>query len=196
MFAPSTLTRTIISKGSLSRARNGWPSVWGTSSLCPSPKRPLQRKIASNWICNCRAAAPVAGLSSRHAAAPALQFTPRSGEGAPFTLSNLLGAKIGQQLFREPHRTVFLLTSFDQRGKQSRQGQARAIQSMTKTVFAFRILEPQIHPARLKIREVRATRNFQIGVLSRRPNLDVVGLGRTKAEITGAEFNHAIMQPE
>src|SRR5438270_11563916 len=67
---------------------------------------------------------------------------------------------------------------------------------MTKTVFAFRVLESEIHPSRLKIREVRATRNFQIGVLSGRPNLDVVGLGRTKAEITGAKFNHAIMQPE
>src|SRR5437667_9482525 len=67
---------------------------------------------------------------------------------------------------------------------------------MTKTVFAFRILEPQIHPPRLKIREVRATRNFQIGILSRRPNLDVVGLGRTKAEITRTKFNHAVMQLE
>src|SRR5438094_9383903 len=67
---------------------------------------------------------------------------------------------------------------------------------MTKTVFAFRILEPQIHPPRLKIREVRATRNFQIGILSRRPNLDVVGLGRTKAEITRTKFNYAVMQLE
>src|SRR5438105_10993824 len=67
---------------------------------------------------------------------------------------------------------------------------------MTKTVFAFRVLESEIHPSRLKIREVRATRNFQIGVLSWRPNLDVVGLGRTKAEVAGAKFNHAIMQPE
>src|SRR5438046_9986832 len=67
---------------------------------------------------------------------------------------------------------------------------------MTKTVFAFRILEPQIHPPRLKIREVRATRNFQIGILSRRPNLDVAGLGRTKAEITRTKFNYAVMQLE
>src|SRR5438445_13384324 len=67
---------------------------------------------------------------------------------------------------------------------------------MAKTVFAFRILEPEIHPPRLKIGEVRATRNFQIGILSRRPNLDVVGFGGTKAEIGGAKFNHAIMQPK
>ena len=42
----------------------------------------------------------------------------------PLQLPNLPGAKIGQQFFREPHRAVFLLTSLDQRGKQSRQGQA------------------------------------------------------------------------
>src|SRR4029077_7118690 len=67
---------------------------------------------------------------------------------------------------------------------------------MAKTVFAFRILEPEIHPPRLKIGEVRATRNFQIGILSRRPNLDVVGFGGTKAEIGGAELNYAVMQPK
>src|SRR5206468_4771252 len=55
------------------------------------------------------------------------------------------------------------------------------------------------HPARLKIFEVGAARNFQIRPAiagSRRPNFEVVGFGRTKSQITGAKLDHAVMEPE
>ena len=45
-----------------------------------------------------------------------------------------------------------------------------------KRFFPFGILETQIHAPRLKILEVRAARNFEISLLPRRPDLDVVGL--------------------
>ena len=58
------------------------------------------------------------------------------------------------------------------------------------------VLESQIHPARLKILEVRTARYFEIRLLSRRPNLQVVSLRRAEPEIARAQFDHAIMQPE
>ena len=46
-----------------------------------------------------------------------------------------------------------------------------------ESILPFRILETQVHPARLEIFEVRAARHFEIGVLPRRPDLDVVSFG-------------------
>ena len=67
---------------------------------------------------------------------------------------------------------------------------------MAEAILSLRVLETQIHPTRLEILEVRAARHFQIRVLSRRPDFDVVSLGRAKTEIARAKFDHAIVQAE
>ena len=67
---------------------------------------------------------------------------------------------------------------------------------MAEPVFPIAILEPKLHPARLEIFAVRATGYFQISVLSRRPDLNVVALGRGKTQIAGAQFDDSIMQAE
>ena len=67
---------------------------------------------------------------------------------------------------------------------------------MAEPVFPVAILESKLHPARLEIFAVRATGYFQVRILSRRPDLNVVALGRRKTQIAGAQFDDSIMQAE
>src|ERR1044071_2763472 len=67
---------------------------------------------------------------------------------------------------------------------------------MAEPVFPIAILESKLHPARLEIFTVRATGYFQVSVLPRRPDLNVVTLGRRKTHIAGAKLDDSIMQTE
>src|SRR5579862_9377753 len=80
------------------------------------------------------------------------------------------------------HRAILLLVGFQQRDIESGHRGSRAVERMAETVFAGRILEFEIHATRLEIAEIRATRDFKIGVLPRCPDLDVVGFCRAKTE--------------
>src|SRR6266496_5124984 len=51
-----------------------------------------------------------------------------------------------------------------------------------------------MHPARLKLLKIGTARNFEKCVLTGRPDFDVVSLGRSKPQITGAKFEDSIMQ--
>ena len=104
-------------------------------------------------------------------------------------------AEIRLQLFRNRHRPIRSLIRLDQRREQSRQRQPRTVERVAEPVF-LRVLEPQIHPARLEILEVRAARHFQIRVLPRRPHFDIVGLRRAETEIARAQLDDAVMQAE
>ncbi len=52
------------------------------------------------------------------------------------------------------------------------------------------------HAAGLEIFAIGAARNFEILVLARCPNFDVVGHGAGETHITGAELHDAIVQAE
>src|SRR5881628_2328620 len=56
-----------------------------------------------------------------------------------------------------------------------------------------------MHPARLEIFAVRATRYFQISpalARSRRPHFNVIALGGSKSQVAGAKLDYSIMQAE
>ena len=91
------------------------------------------------------------------------------------SLRDLTPAKIGLQFCRDSNRGVWLLKILNQRREQSRQRQPRAVEGVTEFVFTVRAFVAKIHPARLKIFEIGAARNFEIRVLPRGPNFEVVG---------------------
>ena len=51
-------------------------------------------------------------------------------------------------------------------------------------------------PAGLVAFEVAARRDFPVEILPRQPDLDVVGLGRGKAHIPGAQDHHPVVQAQ
>ena len=54
--------------------------------------------------------------------------------------------------------------------------------------------EADVRPPRLEILKIAARRHFQPFVDARRPHLDIVALGRGKAQIGGAEIEHPVGQ--
>src|SRR5688572_13239417 len=67
---------------------------------------------------------------------------------------------------------------------------------MTEPVLSLRILEAEIHPARLEILEVGTGRDFEISPLPWRPRLEVVALGGAEGNVARAKLDHAVMQSE
>jgi len=65
---------------------------------------------------------------------------------------------------------------------------------VSELVFAVNRLEAQVHAARLVVGEVRATGHFQIGVLSWRPHLNVIGLRRAEADVARAKLDDCVVQ--
>ena len=51
-------------------------------------------------------------------------------------------------------------------------------------------------PAGLIILEITARGNLPVEVLTRQPHLDIIGLGRGKAHVPGAQHHHPVMQPQ
>src|SRR5216683_2568957 len=84
----------------------------------------------------------------------------------------------------------------DQRCEQPSKLQPLSVQRVAELIFPIDIFVTKIHPARLKTFKIRAARNFEIPVLARRPNLDVVSLCRAKSEIASTKFHDSIMQSE
>src|SRR5205807_4258027 len=74
--------------------------------------------------------------------------------GMTLELTDLRRPKIWLQYFWNPHRAIRLLIRFDQRCEQSRQRESRPIQGVAKAILPVRVLETQIHPARLEFLEV------------------------------------------
>src|SRR6266849_9471845 len=81
------------------------------------------------------------------------------------SVRDLTPSEIGLQFCRDSNRGVWLLKILNQRREQSRQRQPRTVECMTEFVFTIRAFVAKIHPARLKIFEIRAARNFEIRVL-------------------------------
>src|SRR3954468_17624524 len=83
---------------------------------------------------------------------------------------------------------------FEQSNEETGQGRAAAIEDVGKTIFGIARLETCVHAAGLKIFTVGATRDFQVLVLSRSPDFNVVGFGAGESHIARAEEDDAIMK--
>ena len=76
-------------------------------------------------------------------------------------------------------------------------GQARTVKRVHEAaLLGGRRLEADRGPAGLEILEIGAGRDLPVLVLSRQPDLDVVGLGRGEAQVAGAERDHPVVQAE
>src|SRR5258706_28201 len=62
--------------------------------------------------------------------------------------------------------------------------------------LALLVAKARLHAPRLERLEVRARGDLAVGVLSRQPNLEIVGLRGGKADVAGAQRHHAVGQLE
>src|ERR1700757_5210853 len=99
----------------------------------------------------------------------------RTGAASSFR-DSLNAAHVGPECLRHDDRTIALLVIFKDRDERAACGNARTVQRVNKTrVSCFFRAVARVHPPRLKIAAKRAGRDFAIAVLSRQPDLDVIG---------------------
>src|SRR5262249_30390914 len=157
--------RTIITKVFRPRLVSAWPS--GSALSCRSRQRNENPRLTNMGSSICL---------------PTVRLPNENKVDRPIHLEKIR-PKIRPQVIRDPNRTISLLVRFNQGRKEPRQGRARTVQGMAKAILPRAVLEAQIHPARLEILKIGTAGNFQVTVLSRGPNLEVIGLGGTKPEI-------------
>ena len=92
--------------------------------------------------------------------------------------------------------TVGLLMCFEERDEKSRERGTTAVQDVRKAVFACGAFETGVHAAGLEIFAVGAARNFQVLILARSPDLDVIGFGAGETHVACAEENDVVMEAE
>ena len=97
---------------------------------------------------------------------------------------------------RQADRPVAAQARLKKRDIEPRQGRARTIQGVAKSILSILSLETQIHPPSLIVFKVRAARYLEESVLSRAPNLKIIGSCRPETKIAGAEFDNPVMEPE
>src|SRR5262245_62174207 len=114
------------------------------------------------------------------------------------SLGDPLRPKVRQQSFRDFHRTISLVEVLDGSHKRATARHTRAIERVYKTRLLFAIARPvsDLGAPRLKITTVRTARNLAVTVLTCQPNLQVIGFGGGKTEITGAQRHHPVRQLE
>ena len=79
---------------------------------------------------------------------------------------------------------LVILHDRDQRPPHGKPGAVERVDEMR--ALLSRLAEARVHAPRLEVAAIRARGNFSIGVLSRQPDLDVVGLTRVEAHVAGA----------
>src|SRR5690606_29110625 len=81
------------------------------------------------------------------------------------------------------------------RDQRTTDRQPRTVEGVHELRLAgFRVAIASLHAPRLEVAAVGAGRNLAVLVLARHPDFQVVGLGRAKAHVTGAQRQHAIRQ--
>src|SRR5262245_31782592 len=104
----------------------------------------------------------------------------RSAKGIP--------AKIGVERLGKAHPAVLPQSGFQQRNVQTCQRRAGTVQRMAKAILSVRAFEAQIHPPGLEIGKVRTARNFQEGLLPRRPYFEIVGFRGAETKVARAKL--------
>lgn len=91
---------------------------------------------------------------------------------------------------------VGLLVGLDEGDEEAGEGGARAVEGVAEAVLPVRILVAQVHAAGLIVSEVAATGHFEVVILARCPDFDVVSFGGTKSDIATAELDHSVVEAE
>src|SRR6185437_6406679 len=92
---------------------------------------------------------------------------------------------------------VGLLVVLENRDPGAPDGQAAAVDGVRQTALALAAgAEPNVGPPRLKIREVAAGADLAIRLLAWKPDLEIIGLGRTETEVAGAKAHDPVRQLE
>src|SRR5690554_904313 len=100
----------------------------------------------------------------------------------PLSSDNINPPHVGYQRLRHTNAAIRLLIIFDNSYQCAPHSQARAVQSVHQLrLAALRIAEAGLHAAGLKVGAVGAGRNFTKLVLTRYPDLNVIGFTGRKA---------------
>src|SRR5271154_6974819 len=107
-----------------------------------------------------------------------LRGTPESGSGggtAPASgFGDFFATEMAPQGFRDEDAAIRLPVGFKQGDVNAGKRRAGAVEGVAEAVFALGVLEAEVQPAGLVVLEVGAARDFQVAILARRPDLDIV----------------------
>src|SRR5215204_3281594 len=125
-----------------------------------------------------------------------LRAAPRAGHVSGM-LDPLHPTHVRRKRVRHRDGAVLLLVRLHHRDQRAADGDTGAVEGVDEANFAilFRAIACG-HAARLEIAAHRAGGNLAKSLLSRQPDLDVVGLLRGKSHVAGAQRHHAIVDIE
>ena len=109
---------------------------------------------------------------------------------------DFIHTNIRREDFRQFDVAVGLLAVFEEGDHQAGEGDATAVESVDEAVFAVLGFIADVAATGLEIFAIGDAGDFEVGVLTRGPDFDVVGFAGGEAEIAGAEFEDAIVEAE
>src|SRR5690349_12467741 len=119
----------------------------------------------------------------------------RSSGASNIRLDRLDPAHIGPQRLRHLDGAVLALIVLHHRDQRATDRDAGAVERMhERAALLAGAAEARVHAPGLEIAAIGAARNLAIGVLTRQPDLDVIGLARGKAHVARAEKHDAVRQ--
>src|SRR6267378_5250149 len=139
------------------------------------------------WDSNPRYACAYSGFRDRHVQ-PLRHLSGRAHFTSALTrrLYDLEIPHVGLKDGWNIHTAVGALIVLHDSNQRTPDGEPRSVERVHKLGLPFLISEARLHAPRLERLEVRARRNLAVVVVAGKPHLDIVGLGRREAGVTGA----------
>src|SRR6267378_6877810 len=151
------------------------------------------------WDSNPRYACAYSGFRDRHVQ-PLRHLSGRAGfyqrGGSTRRFDGLESAHIRLQRHRDVHAAICALIVLHDRDQGAPDGKARTVQRMYQLGLPLLVSEARLHTPRLECFKVAARRDLTVSILPGEPDLDIVGLGRGEAGVTGAKRDDAVRQLE
>src|SRR6266568_1396779 len=155
-------------------------------------EKKLLTRWRRGWDSNPRYACAYSGFRDRHVQ-PLRHLSGRAHFTSALTrrLYDLEIPHVGLKNGWNIHTAVGALIVLHDRNQRTPDGEPRSVERVNELRLAFLVAEARLHASRLKRLEVRARRNLAVIVVAGKPHLDIVGLGRGEAGVTGAQRDHA-----
>src|SRR6516164_4088879 len=142
--------------------------------------------MPSSLVTRMRALAMSPGFTER----PSLGGLRRAGNGREPT-------HVRAQRLGDGHGAILVLVILKNGNQRAADGEAGAVQGVHEArALALIGTIARVHAPGLEVAAVRAARNLAIGVLTRKPDLDVEGLARGEAHVAATQHDGAIRQAE
>ncbi len=117
---------------------------------------------------------------------------------------NFISSHVWRKRLWQLYMAIGLLAVFQKCDDEARESDAAAVEGVDETVFAVFVLstwlkasfEADVATSALEIFTVGDAGDFEVGILTSRPDFDIVGLSAGEAEVAGAKLDNAVVKAE